>query len=201
MSPYLDFEALLKIPYVDPDLGCEVSPSGSKVAFSWNLSGRWEIYILELEGNAPARKMTAGEGAKFAPRWSPDGEKLAYVRDLDGGENYDIFLLDLETGEHQNLTPDTPEAILTRYAWSPDGKSISFSSNRDGNFDTFIMPSTGGSPRKVLDQPYPDFEIYWSPDGNTLAVEVEGGLFNIEIPHLSLHQFAVPGSGQDRCLH
>jgi dipeptidyl aminopeptidase/acylaminoacyl peptidase len=175
MSAHLDLELLLQIPYIDPDLGFDISPSGSKVAFSWNLSGRWEIYILDLESNARPKKMTSGEGAKFAPRWNPDGNRLAYARDLDGGENYDIFILDLKTGEHHNLTQDTPEAILTGYAWSPDGKWIAFSSNRDGNFDTFVMPSTGGQPRKVLEQPYPDFEIFWSPDGDTLAVEVEGG--------------------------
>jgi len=49
MSDHLDLEALLRVPYVDPDLGFDISPSGSKMSFSWNLSGRWEIYILDLE--------------------------------------------------------------------------------------------------------------------------------------------------------
>jgi len=47
MPDYLDLETLLLVPYVEPDLGFEISPNGSQVAFSWNQSGRWEIYNLE----------------------------------------------------------------------------------------------------------------------------------------------------------
>ncbi len=36
------------------------------------------------------------------------------------------------------------------------------------------LPSAGGQARKVLDQPHPDYEVYWSPDGGMLAVVVEG---------------------------
>jgi dipeptidyl aminopeptidase/acylaminoacyl peptidase len=159
---------------VDPDLGFDISPSGSAVAFSWNLSGRWEIYILDLDGNAAPQQVTSGKGAKFAPRWSPNGQQLAYTLDLDGSENYDIFVLNLAIGEHLNLTPNTPDAIMPAYAWSPDGEWIAFSSDRSGRFDTYVMPSIGGQARRVLDQPHPDWEVYWSPDGSMLAVVVEG---------------------------
>jgi dipeptidyl aminopeptidase/acylaminoacyl peptidase len=174
MSEQLDLELLLRVPHVDPDLGFDISPSGSAVAFSWNLSGRWEIYILDLEGNAAPKQVTTGEGAKFAPRWSPDGRQLAYALDLDGSENYDIFVLNLATGEHLNLTPNTPDAIMPAYAWSPDGEWLAFCSDRSVHFDTYLMPSAGGQARKVLDQPHPDYEVYWSPDGSMLAVVVEG---------------------------
>jgi dipeptidyl aminopeptidase/acylaminoacyl peptidase len=174
MSAHLDLELLLKVPYVDPDLGFDISPSGSKVAFSWNLTGRWEIYILDLEASAAPQQITSGDGAKFAPRWSPDEKRLAYILDSEGSENYDIFSCNLSNGEHHNLTPGTPEAILPGYDWSPDGKWLAFCSNRDGKFDTYLMPSAGGKVRKVLDLPHSDDSVHWSPDGSTLAVIVEG---------------------------
>jgi dipeptidyl aminopeptidase/acylaminoacyl peptidase len=174
MSEPQNLELLLRVPFVDPDYGFDISPSGAEVAFSWNLSGRWEIYILDLEGNTKPKKVTGGQGAKFAPRWSPNGGQLAYVLDLDGSENFDIYVFDLATGEHRNLTPDTPEAIMAGFAWSPDGKQIAFCSNRSGRFNTYVMPSTGGKARKVLDLSHIDYEVYWSPDGSTLAVVTEG---------------------------
>jgi dipeptidyl aminopeptidase/acylaminoacyl peptidase len=174
MSNPLDLELLLRVPYVDPDLGFDISPSGSKTAFSWNLSGRWEIYILDLVGKTTPQKVTNGEGAKFAPRWSPDGVQLAYILDPDGSENYDIYSINLESGEHRNLTPGTPDAILPGYDWSPDGKSLAFCSNRAGRFDTYLMPAAGGQARKVLDLPHSDDKVHWSPDGRQLAVVAEG---------------------------
>jgi hypothetical protein len=49
MPEALDLELLLRVPHVDPDLGFDISPSGSIAAFSWNLNGRWEIYLGDLD--------------------------------------------------------------------------------------------------------------------------------------------------------
>ena len=174
MSDYLNLEILLKVPYVEPDLGFDISPDGSQMAFSWNQTGRWEIYILDLNSKSPPRKITQGKGAKFAPRWSPNGRLLAYVLDLDGGENYDIYSYDTESGEHRNLTPNTPEALMPSFAWSPDGQQIAFCSDKGGCFNTYIMPSQGGGAQKVLATAHPDWEVIWSPDGRMLAVTSEG---------------------------
>jgi dipeptidyl aminopeptidase/acylaminoacyl peptidase len=170
----LDLESLLKVPTVDKDLGFDISPDGSQLAFSWNLSGRWEIYTFELKGKSPPRKITHGKGAKFAPRWSPNGKQLAYVLDLDGSEKYDIYSYHSESREHQNLTPNSPDALSTSFAWSPDGQQIAYCSDKAGRFDTYIMPSQGGQAQKVLATPYPDWEVVWSPDGRMLAVTSQG---------------------------
>lgn len=175
MTRTLDLETLLRIPYVEPDGGFDLSPDGRQIAFSWNPAGRWDIYVVSPDlRSAPPRPITAGPGAKFAPRWSPDGRRLAYAVDLDGGELIDIFSHDLETGEHTNLTPNTPDAIQPNYCWSPDGRWIAFISDRSGRFDTYVMPASGGDARPVLDLPYPDWTVSWSPDGRWLAVVTKG---------------------------
>jgi dipeptidyl aminopeptidase/acylaminoacyl peptidase len=165
-------EALLRVPYVEPYTGFDISPDGKQIAYSANPTGRWEIYTMPLDGSAPPQQVTSGPGAKFAPRWSPDGTRLAYVLDLDGGELYDIFSLDLAGGEHTNLTPDTGYAIQPGYSWSPDGSQIAFCGDQSGRFDTYVMDSAGGPPQLVLGLTAPDSGVKWSPDGEWLAVVV-----------------------------
>jgi Tol biopolymer transport system component len=55
--------------------------------------------------------------------------------------------------------------------WSPDGKQIAYSSNKDGDFNLFIGPSDGNIPaRQVTARQSWDFPTSWSPDGKTIAV-------------------------------
>jgi dipeptidyl aminopeptidase/acylaminoacyl peptidase len=172
----LNLERLLQVPHVEPYTGFSISPDGTQVAFSWNQTGRWELYCLALDGSGHARMVTHGPGAKFAPQWSPDGRQLLYALDLDGGELYDLICWqpDADGGEHRNLTPETPDAILPGFRWSPDGRQIAFISDRGGTFDTYVMPAGGGPARPVLSLPSPDLQVRWSPDGQWLAVVTEG---------------------------
>ena len=166
----LDLEALLRVPYVDPDGAFDLSPDGTQVAFSHNTSGQWEVYLAPLDGSSPPRRVTGGPGSKSNPRWWPDGRSLGYTLDLTGGEAFDLWRCDLTDGQHTNLTPDTPDAIQPHYAISPDGARVAFISDRSGHFDTYVMPASGGPARPVFSAPHPDAEVYWSPDGQWLAI-------------------------------
>ena len=194
----LDLETLLRVPYVDPDGGFSIAPDGTQdcgatldchvrtrtsatlVAFAWNRTGQWEIYLLSLDGSAAPRQVTHGEGAKLAPRWSPDGSRLAYMLDLDGGERYDIWIYDLEADTHTNLTPETPYFIQPHLDWSPYDFQIAFASDHSGRFEAYRMYSTGGDQscgsdhQRLADLPGAAFAARWSPDGDWLAVTVEG---------------------------
>jgi dipeptidyl aminopeptidase/acylaminoacyl peptidase len=184
----LPLENLLKIPFVDPYLGFEISPDGELVTFSWNRSGRWEIYITRLAGQSAPRLVTTGEGGKFAPIWAPDGRAMAYCLDADGSERFDIVRFDLSTGHHLNLTPGTPETIQPNLSWSPDGSRIAYASDRDGSFDTYIIPASGGDAQKLFAAPFPDWDSRWSPDGRWLAVVSEAEAQGFAI-------FIVPAAG------
>jgi TolB protein len=54
-------------------------------------------------------------------------------------------------------------------AWSPDGKQIAFTSNRDGQYELYVMGADGGSPRNISNHPAVDNFATWSPDGRRLA--------------------------------
>src|SRR3990170_6860678 len=169
----LDLEQLLTIPSVDTDGGFDISPDGKYAAFSWNPSGQPELYLLPLDGSTPPRQITRGPGGKFAPKFSPQGNRLAYAADLDGSEAFDIWVCDLWQGSHLNLTPGTPEATQLNFSWSPDGAQIAFVCDSSGQFDTYVLPSGGGTARRVLALPHPDWDVRWSPDGVHLAVVSE----------------------------
>lgn len=170
----MELQELLRIPSVDPDYGFALAPHGDYVAFSWNLSGQWEIYVAALDRSAPPRRLTSGQGAKFAPRWSPDGTRLAYAVDVNGGEQFDLYAHDLRSGQPTNLTPGTPDSIQPCFAWSPDGSRLAFISDRSGRFEPYIMAAARGAPgQRVVELPFPAWEVRWSPDGHWLAIVVE----------------------------
>lgn len=176
----LDFERLMRVPYINPDTGFEISPDGRFVAFSWNRSGQWEIYQLRLDHPDDIQQITNGPGAKFGPRYSPDNKFLLYALDVDGGESFDICVCNLSQNLHFNLTPETSFAIQPNLSWSPDGKSIAFISNQSGRFSTYILPvafsekvEPARAPLLVFDQSGPHWDVLWSPDRSWLAVVCE----------------------------
>ena len=85
----LDLSQLLQIPRVDA--GFDISPDGTHVAFSWNKTGEWQIYELELDrtqhfSQGTPGSLTSGPGGKLNPRYAPDGTRLAYALDFDAAE-------------------------------------------------------------------------------------------------------------------
>jgi dipeptidyl aminopeptidase/acylaminoacyl peptidase len=179
----IELERLLRVPFVDPYHGFDISPDGGKLAFAWNKTGQWELYDLPLPDSAakiPASAppdptmLTKGEqGAKFAPRYSPDGSRLAYVVDFDGGEDFHLFISDALSGTHTDLTPGIKYALQPNFCWSPDGSEIAFVSDQSGTFNAYCMPAAGGAARCILSIGRPVWDIHWSPDGAWLAVTFE----------------------------
>ena len=132
------------------------------------VSGKFTNWTWDAS-DAP-RPVSVGPGGKFAPQYSPDGSRLAYVVDFDGGENFHIFIQDCTAGQPRDLTPDVDFAIQSNFCWSPDGTQIAFLSNQSGCFSTYVMPASGGEARLLLDNGFPAGTVRWSPDGCWLAV-------------------------------
>ncbi len=65
----------------------------------------------------------------------------------------------------------TSTATNVRPAWSPDGKSIAFQSNRDGPYHIYVMNTDGSSLRQITSGDNDDRHPNWSPDGKTIAVD------------------------------
>jgi len=78
----------------------------------------------------------------------------------------DLWIAGREGGEAKRLT--TGIGIETHPYFSPDGSLIAFTGEYDGNVDVYVVPATGGVPRRLTYHPDPDEVIGWTPDGNQI---------------------------------
>ena len=60
------------------------------------------------------------------------------------------------------------EGAETDPSFSPDGRWIAFSGQYGGNTDVYVMPATGGQPRRLTWHPGEDVAQGWTPDGDVL---------------------------------
>ena len=94
------------------------------------------------------------------PSISPDGKTIAF------GYKGDIYKVASDGGTAFPLTLGDSHEMMP--IWSHDGKYIAYSSDRYGNFDVFIMPSTGGSPTRITYNSSPDYPFDFSPDNKRI---------------------------------
>ena len=78
----------------------------------------------------------------------------------------DIWVVDKNGGTALSVTSSPGEESWPRF--SPDGKSIAFTAQYNGNSDVFVMPVTGGVPTRVTFNAFSDRLIDWHPDGKKL---------------------------------
>jgi len=75
----------------------------------------------------------------------------------------DLWVIPKEGGEAIKLS--SPAGVESFPKFSPDGKSIAFTGNYDGNKDVYVIPTSGGIPVRLTSHGYPDRVVGWQPDG------------------------------------
>jgi Tol biopolymer transport system component len=155
------------------------SPHGLTIAFASDRAGSYDIWLVGL-GQKP-RRLTSSSAADFEPAWSPDGSKLAFTRRNRHG-NYDVYSLNLHNGITRRLTDDPGED--SEPSWSPDGKQIAFTSNRNGDYDVYVMNANGTDEEDFSNNPAPfDLAPSWKPEAvAAIARWVSGGRIAAESP-------------------
>ena len=79
----------------------------------------------------------------------------------------DIWIANENGSGAERLTDNAARDQFPRF--SPDGSMIAFSSNRDGNYDVFVIPTAGGKPRQLTFHTAPDNVVGWTNDGKKVV--------------------------------
>lgn len=122
------------------------------------------VEILEIS-SGQRRCVFEGEGIFEAPNWSHDNKFLLLNRDGL------LYRLDLQDGQVHRVNTDFATHCNNDHGISPDGEEIVIShhdENSEGGSVIYILPITGGKPRRVTSK-WPSYWHGWSPDGSNLA--------------------------------
>ncbi|MCH7532873.1 MAG: PD40 domain-containing protein [Gemmatimonadetes bacterium] len=151
------------------------SPSGDRLLAAWHQGGRYRLYGVlgpDTTGSAlePGSGLRVSDGPDLWPTWSRDGLWVAFSSSRDGQS--EIYRMRPDGMQVERLTDDPAEDAHP--AFSPDGRSLAFISDRtDGAPRLHIMDADGSNVRVVGSGPGTGHHApAWSPDGTRLAVQV-----------------------------
>ena len=106
------------------------------------------------------------QDAHSFPAWSPDGRRIACVR--ESGQGKSLVLIDLETARTtQVLGPGIHDGFFT--SWHPSGEWLGFRSLKDGNAEAYKVRLDGSRLTRLTDHEAEDGVPYWSADGGRFA--------------------------------
>lgn len=157
-----------------------ISPDGERVVYiRVTVDEAEDRYVTQLwiakVGGAP-RALTAGP-LDSAPRWSPDGRSIAFVRAAAPGQPGQIWVLPMEGGEPVRVTKLVRGAAAPE--WSPDGRRLVFQSATHPGLDTDEAEAKKpkNEPARVVTRP-----IYRENNGGYIDYERRDHLWIVEVP-------------------
>ena len=138
----------------------------------------------------------ATSGDDIEPAWSPDGKRVAFVSFRDdprglffGGPppnpgSTELYVSNVEGTSQVRLTNSPgdeggPKPVIglddddgeSIPSWSPDGTKIAVASNRDGNWEIYVVNADGSGSQRLTNNSATDLRPRWSPDGTKIAFQ------------------------------
>ncbi|WP_329742471.1 Tol-Pal system beta propeller repeat protein TolB [Dyella sp. A6] len=124
----------------------------------------YSLVVADSDGYNP-QVVARSHEALLTPRWSPDGNKIAYVSFESG--NSAIYVQNIITGA-RTLISGRPKGINGAPAWSPDGTKLAMSLSYQGNPELYVMDLATHKETRLTHNLAIDTEPVWSPDGKSI---------------------------------
>ena len=142
-----------------------------KLAFYWNKTGRFELYLMDLESK-DIEQITDGhlpKGIRAGYLWGRDDKTIYFTKDNDGDEKHNIHCIDVYTKETKQLT-DNPDHMEIPNDTSPDGKWLLFNANPNkGQINLYRMDLETSKIEQLTDYELPAQGAQYSKDGSMFA--------------------------------
>lgn len=172
------------------------SPDGKWIAYTiseWDKKDNRRvshIWLASIDGGRSIR-LTGGDKGETAPRWSPDGSRLAFLADRSEKGGPQLWVIEVSGGEAEQLTAE--ETSISSFDWSPDGKRLAFvmrdvakdkaerEKRRKERFDTIVVDADyswshlwtirleSKEKKRITTGAFTVSEPQWSPDGKWIA--------------------------------
>ena len=157
------------IPVI-PDEG-EGEGEGKIVFASWR-DESFDIYVMNADGSNQTRLTNNPAGWNGCPCFSPDGTKIAFKSNRDG--NAEFYVMNADGSDQTRLTNNLVADEMTLIfgsspCFSPDGTMIAFDSERDGDYEIYVMNADGSDQTRLTNNPTYDRYPCFSPDGTKIA--------------------------------
>ena len=164
------------------------SPDGSRVVFSSNRKGHYDLYQNASDGSGTEALLLEDNLDKYPESWSADGRFILYGS-TGGPTGNDLFVLPL-TGDRKPVPFLNTQFNESYGRFSPDGRWVAYRSNESGKFEIYVAPfpgpggkrqistSGGGFPRWRRD----GTEIFYlAPDNKLMVAAVSGKGSSFEV--------------------
>ncbi|MEO8606526.1 MAG: S9 family peptidase [Chloroflexota bacterium] len=179
--------------------GPSVSPDHDKIAFYWDKSGALELYVMPTVPGGTPKQVSDGQLPKALHAgfvWSSDGKNIFFAKDNDGDEQHNIWRINLESGQTEQLT-NNPKAQEYPVEASPDGKTLLVLSNLYGQLNLLALDLKSREYQQLTHYAFPVDGAKYSPDGSQIAYVTNE---TNDLNNLDVYLMNADGSNQRRVV-
>jgi TolB protein len=148
------------------------SPDGSRIAFTSDLSGCYNIWVMNPDGTDRVQLTSVDqyERCNETPYWSPDGSQIAFISSREPSEGWQTYVMNADGSNPRKVSvvPDRDDAAgAGPLGWTPDGRVI-YQIIANSADTIYVVEPDGTGAEPLFDEPGIRDPV-WSPDGSLLA--------------------------------
>jgi len=153
---------------------------------------QYQLLVADADGKNSQALVTSSQPL-LSPKWSPQGNKLAYVSFEKG--NSAIYIQDLSTGSRELIS--NFKGINSGPSFSPDGRKLALTLSKTGNPEIYTMDIYTRRLKQITKSWAIDTGANWAPDGNSLVFTSDRGgkpnLYQIDLNSLVASRLTFEG--------